>query len=132
MSPSARADLKTLPPWNQAKVSKSDMSLAQQEKWFEIQDELFADNVKSIEPVTSKHLPNAEGKADVREKGMNWVKRIEVFYGGRTTRPVVGGNYFCVGRQADIEVQGLGRIQVDQIMLYQVEEGQIVLEQFFY
>ena len=27
--------------------------LAQQEKWFEIQDELFADNVRSIDPENS-------------------------------------------------------------------------------
>jgi len=36
--------------------------LAQQEKWFEIQDELFADNVRSIEPPTAKHLPNAANR----------------------------------------------------------------------
>lgn len=31
--------------------------LAQREKWFEIQDELFADDVKSIEPPHSPYLP---------------------------------------------------------------------------
>ncbi|HEX6181377.1 MAG TPA: SnoaL-like domain-containing protein, partial [Chitinophagaceae bacterium] len=35
--------------------------LAQEEKWFEIQDELFSDDVQSIEPPGSKFLPNAEG-----------------------------------------------------------------------
>ena len=43
--------------------------LAQQEKWFEIQDELFAESVRSIEPATANGLPNAEGKAAVRKKG---------------------------------------------------------------
>ena len=106
--------------------------LAQQEKWFEIQDELFADNVKSIEPAHSKALGNAEGKDAVRRKGEAWVKRIEAFHGGSTTEPVVGGNYFSVGRRADITVQGLGRIQTDEIMLYEVKDGKIVMEQFFY
>ena len=106
--------------------------LARQEKWFEIQDEFFADSVRSIEPSTAKHLPNVEGKAAVRKKGEDWVKRIEAFHGGYTTSPVVGGNYFSVGRRADITVQGLGRIQIDQIMLYEVKDGQIVSEQFFY
>ena len=36
--------------------------LAQQEKWFEIQDELFAETVRSIEP-PGANLPNAAGKA---------------------------------------------------------------------
>jgi hypothetical protein len=30
--------------------------LAQQEKWFEIQDELFADNVRSVEPPNSSYF----------------------------------------------------------------------------
>lgn len=106
--------------------------LAQQEKWFEIQDELFSDQVRSVEPPTAKHLQNAEGKTAVRQKGEEWVKRIEAFHGGYTTSPVVGGHYFAVGRGMDITVQGLGRIQVDEVMLYEVKDGQIVLEQFFY
>ena len=106
--------------------------LAQQEKWFEIQDELFADNVKSIEPAHSKASGNAGGKDAVRRKGEAWVKRVEAFHGGSTTEPVIGGNYFSVSRHADITVQGLGRIQTDEIMLYEVKDDKIVMEQFFY
>jgi hypothetical protein len=29
-------------------------------------------------------------------------------------------------------VRGLGRIKMDEIMLYEVKDGQIVSEQFFY
>ena len=106
--------------------------LAQQEKWFEIQDELFSDNVRSIDPPHSPYFGYAEGKASVRKKGEDFVKKIEAFHGARTTAPVVGGNYFAVGREMDITVQGLGRIQVNEIMMYEVVNGQIVLEQFFY
>ncbi len=106
--------------------------LAQQEKWFEIQDELFADGVRSVEPSTSHYLKNAEGKAAVRQKGEDWVKRIEAAHKTFTTDPIVAGNHFAVGREVDITVQELGRIQINQIMLYEVKEGEIVLEQFFY
>ena len=106
--------------------------LAQQEKWFEIQDELFADNVKSIDPPNSPYFKYAEGKAAVRKKGEDFVKRIEAVHRMYTTDPVVGGNHFAVGREMDINVQGLGRIQVNEIMLYEVKGGQIVSEQFFY
>jgi hypothetical protein len=106
--------------------------LAQQEKWFEIQDEFFADNVRSVEPSNSPWLKNAEGKAAVRKKGEDWVKRIEAVHKKYTTQPIVGSNHFAVGREMDITVQELGRIQINQIMLYEVRDGQIVLEQFFY
>ena len=106
--------------------------LAKQEKWFEIQDELFADNVKSVDPPNSPYFKFAEGKATVRKKGEDWVKKIEGVNGTYTTQPVVAGNHFAVGRGVDILVNGFGRVKIDQIMLYEVKDGQIVLEQFFY
>lgn len=106
--------------------------LAKQEKRFEIQDELFADNVKSIDPPNSPYFDYAEGKANVRKKGEEFIKKIEAFHGVRTTVPVIGGNHFAVGREVDITVQKHGRIQMNEIMLYEVKDGKIVSEQFFY
>lgn len=106
--------------------------LAHQEKWFEIQDELFADNVRSIDPPHSPYFGYAEGKNPVRKKGEDFVKRIEAVHRTYTTEPVVSGNHFAVGREVDITVQGFGRIQINQVMLYEVKDGRIVLEQFFY
>ena len=106
--------------------------LAQQEKWFEIQDEFFADNVRSIDPPNSPYFGYAEGKSAVRKKGEDFVKRITALHRTYTTEPIIGGNHFAVGREIDITVQGFGRIQINQIMLYEVKDGQIVLEQFFY
>lgn len=106
--------------------------LAQQEKWFEIQDELFADHVRSIDPPDSPYFGYAEGKSQVRRKGEEWVERIEAAHRRHTTEPVVAGNYFAVGRDVDITVQGFGRVKINELMLYEVKDGQIVLEQFFY
>ena len=106
--------------------------LAQQEKWFEIQDELFADDVRSIEPANSPWFKNETGKATVRKKGEDWVKRIEAAHSRHTTQPIIGSNHFAVVRDVDITVKGLGRIQISELMLYEVKDGRIVLEQFFY
>jgi hypothetical protein len=106
--------------------------LAQREQWFEIQDELFAKNVRSIEPPGSPYYKDAEGKNAVRKKGEEFVSRVEAVHRTHTTQPVVGGDHFAVGRGVDITVKGLGRIQIDQIMLYEVKDGEIVVEQFFY
>ena len=106
--------------------------LAKEEKWFEIQDELFSDVVKSIDPPNSRYFGYAEGKVLVRKKGEEFVNRIEAAHRRYTTEPIVGGNHFAVGREVDITVQGFGRIQINEVMLYEVKDGQIVLEQFFY
>src|SRR6476660_500085 len=100
--------------------------LARQEKWFEIQDELFSDGVKSIDPQNSPYFEYAEGKTAVRKKGEEFVKRIEAVHKRHTTDPVVAGNHFAVGREVDITVQGLGRIQINEVMLYEVRDGEIV------
>jgi hypothetical protein len=106
--------------------------LAQQEKWFEIQEELFSDSVKSIDPPNSPYMGYAEGKVGVRQKGKQFVEKIEAVHKAYTSEPIVTGNHFAVVREMDLTVQGLGRIQLNEIMLYEVRDGKIVLEQFFY
>jgi SnoaL-like protein len=106
--------------------------LAQQEMWFEIQGELFADNVRSVDPPDSPYLGYAEGKAAVRKKGEDFVQKITEFHGAHTSQPVIAGNHFAVSRQMEATVEGFGRIKMNEIMLYEVKDGQIILEQFFY
>ncbi len=106
--------------------------LAQQEKWFEIQDEFFADNVRSIEPAGSPYMPNAEGKASVRKKAEDFVSRVTAVHNLYTSAPIVAGNFFSVAREKDLTVTGHGRIQIKEIMTYEVKDGQIISEQFTY
>lgn len=113
-------------------VATRFMELAQEEKWFDIQDELFADDVKSIDPPNSPYFKYAEGKAAVRKKGEDWVKRITAAHKRSTTQPIITANHFAVGREVDIEVQGFGRVKINEIMMYEVKDGKIISEQFFY
>ena len=106
--------------------------LAREEKWFEIQDEFFADDARSIEPAGSPYFSYAEGKDAIRKKGKDFVSRITAVHRLFTSEPIVAGNHFAVGREKDITVEGHGRIQINQIMLYEVKDGKIVLEQFIY
>jgi hypothetical protein len=106
--------------------------LAQQEKWFEIQEEFFAENVKSIEPANSPYFGNAEGKTEVGKKGQEFVSRIEAVHSLYTSEPLVSGNHFAVVREKELTVRPHGRIKIHQIMMYEVKDGKIVLEQFFY
>ena len=106
--------------------------LAQQERWFEIQDEFFSDDVKSIEPANSPYMKSAQGKKAVRHKAEQFVANIEAAHKLYTSEPFVTGNHFAVIREKEMTVKGLGRIQINQIMMYEVRNGQIISEQFFY
>jgi hypothetical protein len=115
-----------------AEVAARFNELAQQEKWFEIQDELFSDHVKSIEPENSLYFRYAEGKDAIRKKGMDWIGKVEQVHETYTTQPIIAVTHFVVGRGFEITAKGFGRVRVDEIMLYEVKDGQIVVEQFFY
>lgn len=119
-------------PMTTHEVANRFHELAQQEKWFDIQEELFSEDVKSIDPVNSPYMGYAEGKANVRRKGEDFIKKIQDFHGAHTTAPVVAGNHFAVGREMEVTLEGFGKIQLNEVMLYEVKNGQIVLEQFFY
>ena len=106
--------------------------LARDEKWFDIQDELFAENVKSIEPIGSPYMKYAEGKANVRSKGEDFVSRITALHHTKSSPIIVAENHFAVARDLEISVEPHGRIRMNEIMLYEVKDGKIVSEQFFY
>ena len=84
--------------------------LAQQEKWFEIQDEFFAENVRSVDPPNSPYFGYAEGKAAVRKKGEDFTGRIEAAHSLYTSKPLVSGNHFAVGREKDITEIGRAHV----------------------
>jgi hypothetical protein len=106
--------------------------LAQQEKWAEIQEAFFAGDVRSIEHEHSPYFKNAAGKASVLNKGKEFLSRVEAVHHLYTIAPLVTGNHFVVTREKDITVRPHGRIQIHELMVYEVKNGKIVLEQFFY
>jgi ketosteroid isomerase-like protein len=106
--------------------------LAQTGEWNLIQDELFADNAVSIEPDHSPGLKTVEGLEAIKQKGQQFGEMVEEMHGGYSKEPQVGGRYFAVAMGMDVTMKGQGRMQMDEIALYEVKDGQIVSEQFFY
>ncbi len=106
--------------------------LAQTGQWNQIQDELFAENALSIEPANSPGLQSVEGLDAIREKGKGFEESVEEMHGGYSNEPQVAGNYFAVAMGMDATFKGMGRQKMDEIALYEVKDGKIVKEQFFY
>src|SRR5262245_52914217 len=79
--------------------------LAQEGKWLEIQDELFAQNAVSIEPPHAMALESVEGKDAIRQKGEKFEQMVEEMHGGYTSQPVVAGNHFSVAMGMDITMK---------------------------
>lgn len=108
--------------------------LAQTGQWDKIQEELYANNAVSIEPAhaAAMGMGNAEGIEAIKKKGESFNQMVEEMHGGYSNEPQVAGNHFAVAMGMDITMKGMGRSKMDEIAVYEVKDGKVVKEQFFY
>jgi hypothetical protein len=97
----------------------------------EAQEELFADDVTSHEPVNS-HIPPAIGKEAVLAKGKHFASLIEERRSGSFEDPIIAGEYFSFVCKLDATLKGVGKVVWDEICVFGVKNGKVISEQFFY
>jgi len=106
--------------------------LFQENKWMEAQQELFSEDAESIEPKDSPGLQSVKGIDAIRKKGEDFNNMVEEVHGGWVSEPVVAGKYIAVAMGMDCTYKGMGRQKMDEIVIYEVKDGKVVKEQFFY
>lgn len=106
--------------------------LFNENKFDTVQDELFDSNCVSIEPDNSMALKRAEGITAIKEKGRQFNAMIEEMHGGYVGEFIVAGNFISCAMGMDCTMKGMGRIKMDEIAVYEVKDGKIIKEQFFF
>ena len=106
--------------------------LFKENKWTEVQDELFAEDAVSIEPPHAQGLQTVEGLAAIKKKAEDFNNMVEEMHGGWCSEPLVGGNHISFAMGIDATYKGMGRQKMEEIAVYEVKDGKIVKEQFFY
>ncbi|HEX6846983.1 MAG TPA: SnoaL-like domain-containing protein [Chitinophagaceae bacterium] len=106
--------------------------LFKQFKWSQVQEELFAQSAVSIEPPHAQGLQTAVGLDAIKKKGEDFNNMVEEFHGGWVSEPLVGGNHISFAMGIDATYKGMGRQKMEEIAVYEVKDGKIVKEQFFY
>lgn len=112
-------------------VANRMVEMCRQGQVLEAQEELYGENVTSIEPAHAA-APPAIGKEAVLAKGKYFASTIEERHGGSFGDPIVCGNYFSITCTIDATYKGQGRRKLEEIGVYGVKEGEVVSEQFFY
>ena len=105
--------------------------LSQQNGFEHILTELYSKDAKSIEPAGGI-FTNAEGIEALMEKGKQFNAMIEEMHGGYCSQPLVAGNFFTCTMGMDVTMKGQPRMKMDEVAVYEVKEGKIVSEQFFF
>ncbi|MBL0745083.1 nuclear transport factor 2 family protein [Chryseolinea lacunae] len=112
-------------------VANRFMELASLGKYVDIQHELFHDAIECIEPDHSP-MPGVKGKTAVMERLRAWYENVVETHDGAITQPIVIGNFFALGMMADMTFKNAGRQKMEELCVYEVSDGKIVKEQYFY
>lgn len=113
-------------------VANQFHELAQTGQWDKIQAEMYSEDAESIEPPNSPGLVSVKGLDAIKKKGQQFNEMVEEMHGGYSKEPIVAGNHFAVLMGMDVTMKGAGRMKMDEIAVYEVKDGKIVKEQFFY
>ena len=113
-------------------IAKRLASLCREEKYEQAQQELYADNAVSIEPEASNGFEKeTRGLAAIIEKGKRFESMVEKTHSITVSEPLVAGNSIAFILSMDMTMKGRPRTSMNELCVYQVQNGKIVSEQFF-
>ena len=108
------------------------ISLCREGKYEEVYKELFSPEIISREPEGSA-WPEAKGFQELEKKGKMWLEMVEEFIEGTISDPIVAGDHFACTMKSKVRFKGSTEtIDMDEVSVYKVVDGKVVLEQFFY
>lgn len=115
-------------------VANRYYEMAQQGELEKIQDELYAPDAVSIEPENASGLPLlVKGLEAMRQKEYGFYEQmVEQMHGGSCSPPVVSTFHFACAMDMDVTLKGQARRVKEQIGVFEVRDGKIVSEHFFY
>ncbi len=100
-------------------------------KFMEAIEDLYADNVESTEPMVDGGKA-VVGKEAVIGKNNDWYASVVEVHSTKISDPVVGGDYFSCAMDMDVTYKQHGRAQMSEICVYEVKDGKITKDMFFY
>lgn len=98
------------------------------------QQELYSEDATSNEPENSP-TPGPKvvvGKDAIIAKGKQFQDMVEEVHTNSVSDPVIAGNHFAVSGVLDCTYKGMGRQEMKEVCVYEVKDGKIVREEFFY
>ena len=116
---------------NTQEVANQWLEMCKQGQNLECVEELYAENV------VSKEMPGypdeiVSGRQNVWDKSKAWLDNVVEFHGGDISDPVVAGNHFTSKMSFDVTFKDSGRQQMEEVCVFEVQDGKIASEQFFY
>lgn len=106
--------------------------LCKQGQFATAQDELYSPEATSTESNMRGGRETATGLEAIREKGKRFQSMVEEMFGGYTHEPKIFGNYIFMEIGMDVKMKDMERMKMDEICRYEIVDGKIVAEEFYY
>lgn len=116
---------------NTQEVADKLVQLCREGKNMDAINELYAENIVSLEAAGSP-MERVEGIEAVKGKTEWWYSTVVEVHGGEVSDAVVAGNFFSVAMKMDVTYKEHGRSTMEEVAVYEVKDGKIISEQFFY
>lgn len=94
-------------------------------------EELYAENVISKEPKGSD-MELTEGKEAVKNKTLKWEESVEEIHTASCSDPIIADSHFAIVMNIDATYKAHGRMAMSEICVYEVKDGKIAADEFFY
>ena len=112
-------------------IAERLVALCRQGKFETAQQELYATDAVSIEPyATPAFAEETKGLSALIEKNHKFTALIEQVHSISVSESLVAGSSFACAMQLDVTIKGHGRMNLNELCIYEVKEGKIVSEQF--
>ena len=95
------------------------------------QKELLTADAAGIEPAGAT-MPSVTGRDAIIEKGHQFQGMVEEIHAITVSEPIIAGDYFSIAVLMDVTMKGMGRLNMDELIVYHVKDGKIDAEQYFY
>jgi hypothetical protein len=106
--------------------------LCQQGQFETAKNELYAPDATSTESNMQGQRETAKGIDAIFEKGRQFNEAVEEMHSGYTNEPKVFGKYIFMEMGMDVTMKGMGRMNMTEMCRYEVNDGKIVAEEFYY
>ncbi len=118
---------------NTQEVANKLVELCRKGEYDKVYKDLYSPNVVSIEPAGAPLGERSEGIEAIYKKGEMWQNMVKEVHSTEISDPIAAENFFSCTMKMNITMNGApGPMQMDEVCLYNVADGKIVSEQFFY
>jgi hypothetical protein len=118
---------------NPEEIARQLVDYCRKGQWEKAQRDLYAEDAKSVEPYeTPGFSKETIGLENIIEKGHRFDSMTEQLFSIQVSEPLTTHNAIAFIIDMDLKMKGQERMRSVELCVYEIKNGKIVSEQFFF